>query len=823
MSKTQHTSFNTKKWIIIFWIIVFIPVVILYVVMWSAKTGSLGFEPLPDLTELENPKSNLASEIITTDGKHIGKYFLQNRTNVSYEDLSPHLVNALIATEDERYRNHSGIDLRGLIRAVINMGSAGGASTITQQLAKMMFHQRSLNKLGRIKQKLQEWILAVELEKRYTKDEIIIMYYNKFDFIYNAVGIKSAAHVYFNKEPSELSIEEAAVLVGMAKNPSLYNPKRFPENALKRREVVMSQMKKSGYIDQIQYDSLRVKPILLDYKVVDHKEGLAPYFRETLRLKIQALFGKKDKKGNYLYAKKDGAPYNIYKDGLKIYTTLDSRMQKYAEWAVQEYIAKKLQKQFSRHLKRVRTKRYPYDGGYKGISEKQYKTIVESAIHQSSRYRILAGQECFNCGRRGKYIKKKGDYYICQAEDCGEKRWATNQDSIPIIFNKEIKMKVFSHQGIIDTLLSPKDSILYYKTFLHAGLMSVDPHTGYIKAWVGGVNYQNFAYDHVTSKRQVGSTFKPFVYSTAIQNGYSPCYEVTDTRYTFHKGEFGLLKDWTPKNSDGSSGCNVSLKYALANSMNTITSWIMKQFGPQAVIDQARAMGITSKLEPVPSLCLGVADISLYEMVGANATMANKGVWIEPTMFTRIEDKFGNVIVDVRPKTNEAMSEETAYVMLDLMKGVVDAEYNKCIGDKRKARGKSPRYRQGTGMRLRGTISESRPYVGHRYPIAAKTGTTQNNSDGWFMGLTPDLVTGVWVGADERAIRFSTTNMGQGANTALPVWGYYMQKVHADKSLKISDGDFEKPEKPLTIELDCIKYNLENGNNNPEYNNDSDY
>lgn len=819
MAKAQHNQPSKKKWIATMWLLfIVVPFLIFFLVMWAAKTGSLGFDPLPSLEELENPKSNLASEIFTADGKMIGKYFKENRTNIKYEELSPYLVDALIATEDERFRSHSGIDFRGLMRAVVNMGAAGGASTITQQLAKMMFNEPAQSTLERIKQKLQEWILAVELEKRYTKNEIIVMYYNKFDFIYNAVGIKSASHVYFNKEPKALDIEEAAVLVGMAKNPSLYNPKKFPENALKRREVVFAQMKRSKLINQLEYDSLRLLPLALDYKVVDHKEGIAPYFRETLRLKLQDLLESKDKNGKYIYAKKDGSPYNIYKDGLKIFTTLDSRMQKYAEWAVNEYIAKTLQPQFSKHLARVRTKRYPYDGGSHGISEKQYISIMESAMKNTPRYRILAGKECENCGRRGKTIKKQDGFYVCQAEDCGEKRRVVPEDSIPIIFDKKIKMKVFSHQGEIDTILSPNDSLKYYKTFLHAGLMSVDPHTGYIKAWVGGVNYQNFAYDHVTSKRQVGSTFKPFVYSTAIQNGYSPCYEVTDTRYTFHKGEFGLLKDWTPKNSDGSSGCAVSLKYALANSMNTITAWIMKQFGPQAVIDQAKAMGITSHLDPVPSLCLGVADISVYEMVGANASMANKGVWIEPSMFTRIEDKHGNVIVDFNPKTNEAMSEETAYVMLDLMKGVVDAEYNQCIGDLRKSKGKSPMYRSGTGMRLRGTISESRPYVGHHYPIAGKTGTTQNNSDGWFMGLTPDLVTGVWVGADERAIRFATTDMGQGANTALPIWGYYMQKVHGDSTIKISSGDFEKPEKPLSIELDCTKYNL-----GQDFNNDVPY
>ncbi len=776
--------------------------------MWGAKAGTLGFDELPDLEELENPKSNLASEIITSDGKMIGKYFLQNRTNVKYEDLSPFLVDALIATEDERYRVHSGIDLRGLVRAVAKLGSAGGASTITQQLAKMMFHEKPDGGIGRIKQKLQEWILAVELEKRYTKNEIIIMYYNKFDFIYNAVGIKSACNVYFNKEPIDLTIEEAAVLVGMAKNPSLFNPKRFPTNALKRREVVFAQMKRSGILNQEAYDSLRALPMELNYQEVDHKIGTAPYFRETLRLKLQEMLKTKDEDGKYIYAKSDGKPYNIYSDGLKIYTTLNSRMQEHAEWAVEEYIANSLQNVFSERLKKIRIKRYPYDGGYKGINENQYQALLKSSKEKTPRYRILAGKECENCGRRGKNVKKEGKFYQCQAEDCQYKRWATKKDSIDIVFDTKLKMQVFSHRGNIDTLLTPNDSLKYYKTFLHTGLMSVDPHTGYIKAWVGGVNYQNFAYDHVTSKRQVGSTFKPFVYVTAIQNGYSPCYTVPNVKYTFHKGEYGLLKDWSPKNSDGIyNGCPVSLKYAIANSMNTTTAWVMKQFGPQAVMDQARAMGVKSHLDPVPSLCLGVADLSVYEMVGANATFANKGVYIEPTMFTRIEDKHGNVIIDRNPDSKEAMSEETAYVMLDLMKGIVDGEYNKCMGDNMVARGKRGLYTLGTGMRLRRGVTKQRPYGGHKYPIAGKTGTTQNNSDGWFMGLTPDLVTGVWVGADERAIRFARTHYGQGANMALPVWGYYMQKVKADKKLKYPDRDFEKPDKPLSIELNCKKYN----------------
>ncbi len=797
MAKQENTTSNKKK-ILIFWLIVIPPILLFYVVMWGAKTGSLGFDPLPSLEELENPKSNLASEIITSDGKLLGKYFKENRTNVEFKDLSPYLVDALIATEDERYRDHSGIDFRGLVRAVTKLGRAGGASTITQQLAKMMFHDRPGGIINRIGQKLQEQIIAVELEKRYTKDEIIIMYYNKFDFIYNAVGIKSGANVYFNKEPKDLTIDEAAILVGMAKNPSLYNPKRFPENALNRRNTVFYQMKRSGMLTQEEHDSLCILPIELNYQVVDHKEGMAPYYRETLRLKLQEMFQQKDEKGKYIYAKKDGTPYNIYSDGLKIYSTIDSRNQKYAEWAVEEYIAQTLQPQFDEHLKKYRTKRYPYDGGWKGISEEQYTTIMESSMKRTQRYRVSMGLECENCGRRGDNIKKEGKFYVCQAEDCGLSIWAIKKDSIPIIFDKKIKMKVFSHQGEIDTILSPNDSIKYYKTFLHTGLMSVDPHTGYIKAWVGGVNYQNFAYDHVTSTRQVGSTFKPFVYATAIQElKLSPCYEVPNLKYTFHKGDYGLLKDWTPKNSDGDyDGCPISLEYALANSMNTITAWIMKQINPKKIVDLAKNMGVSSHLDPVPSLCLGVADISVFDMVGANATFANKGVYIEPSMFTRVEDKHGNVIIDFSPKSNEAMDEETAYVMLDLMKGVTSGAYNKCKGKT-----------SGTGMRLRGTISESRPYVGHRYPIAGKTGTTQNNSDGWFMGITPDLVTGVWVGADERSIRFATTNMGQGANTALPVWGYYMQKVHADKSLNLSFGEFERPDKPLTIELDCKKYN----------------
>ncbi|MCB0403048.1 MAG: transglycosylase domain-containing protein, partial [Flavobacteriales bacterium] len=455
----EKKNMSSRKKLLILWILVVSPFLFFFVLMWGANSGSLGFNELPSLEELENPKSNLASEIITSDGKVMGKYFLQNRTNVQYNDLSPHLVDALIATEDARFREHSGIDFRGLMRAVVRLGRAGGASTITQQLAKMMFHERETATLvQKIKQKLQEQIIAVELEKRYTKDEIISMYFNQFDFLNNAVGVESAAGVYFNKAPKDLELHEAAMLVGMAKNPSLFNPLRRPEMVQKRREVVLDQMRKYGYITQEQYDSTRVLPLGLDYKVVDHKEGMAPYFRETLRLKLQELLDQKDEDGNYRYAKSDGKPYNIYKDGLKIYTTINSKMQGYAEWAVEEYIAKTLQPQFDKHLHKYRTKRYPYDGGWKGINEEQYTSIMEISRKRTARYRILTGQECQNCGNRGKWVKKEGRYYVCHADGCGFKKWATDKDSVDIIFDKKIPMKIFSHQGTIDTTLSPNDS-----------------------------------------------------------------------------------------------------------------------------------------------------------------------------------------------------------------------------------------------------------------------------------------------------------------------------------------------------------------------------
>jgi len=773
--------------------------------MYAAANSWVGFAELPTFEQLENPKSNLATEVYTMDGKILGKYFYQNRVNVKYEELDPDLVNALIATEDERYYQHSGIDLKGLLRAVMKMGKSGGASTITQQLAKNLFSDTPTSTWDRIKQKLQEWVIAAKLERRYTKDEIITMYFNRFDFVNNAVGIKSAADVYFGRTTDSLTIEQSATLVGMLKNPNLFNPLRFPDSTVHRRNVVLYQMKRNNYITDVVFDSLRQLPLELKYSKVDHREGIAPYFREVLRAELRKVIEEKDASGNYIMRKANGDPYDIYKDGLKIYTTLDYRMQEYAEWAVKEYLGTQLQNDFFNDLKKK--KNAPFD--YR-VSEEEINQILNTSMKRSERYLISRGQQCDNCGRRGRFletIKKEGVAYAkCLADDCGHLTEIHSEEETLESFNKAVKMKVFSWKGEIDTVMTPMDSIRYYKSFLQSGLMSMDPHTGYIKAWVGGIDYEHFAYDHVRqSRRQVGSTFKPFVYSVAIDEGYSPCYEVPNVPVTFRKGEFGLLQDWTPTNSTDDYGYNVTLKYGLASSLNTITSWVMKQFGPKRVIDMARSMGIEAPLDPVPSLALGVADVSVYEMTGAFSTFVNKGVWTKPTFLIRIEDKNGNIIKRFIPESREALNEQTAYVMLNLLKGVTAYNYNRDL-DKRTA---------GTGIRLRFPKSKERPYAGLAdQAIAGKTGTTQNNSDGWFIGATPDLVTGVWVGAEDRSVRFSTTYYGQGANTALPIWAYYMNKIYADSSMDISNGDFEKPKNPINIELDCEVYRKENSFDN---------
>jgi len=791
---------NYGKFILLFWVIFLIPITAFILMMYAAANSWAGFPPLPTFEQLENPKSNLATEVYTADGEILGKYFYQNRVNVKYEDIDQDLVNALVATEDERYYEHSGIDLKGLLRAVINMGKSGGASTITQQLAKMLFSEDPTSTWERIKQKMQEWIIAAQLERRYTKAEIISMYFNRYDFVNNAVGIKSAAQVYFSTSPDSLKIEEAATLVGMLKNASLFNPLQRPDTTLHRRNVVLSQMLRNDKINREEFDSLKQLPLELKYSRVGHKEGIAPYFREVLRAKLKDLFNEKDKDGNYVLRKANGEPYDIYKDGLKIYTTLNYKMQEYAEWAVKEHLSYQLQDDFFKDLSRKKNRPFDYR-----VSQAEIQNILNASMKRSDRYLIMSGKQCANCGRRGRFLEEidvNGEPHVqCLADDCEYQTKVFPEDSILAVFDKPTKMRIFSWKGEIDTLMSPMDSIRYYKSFLQAGLMSMDPNNGYIRAWVGGINYDHFAYDHVMQgRRQVGSTFKPFVYAVAMDEGFSPCYEIPNVPYTIPKGMFGLPEDWTPKNSDSEYGYNVTLKHGLANSMNTVTTWIMKQFGPLRVIEMARSMGITSPLDTVPALALGVADVTVYEMTGAFSTFVNKGVWLEPTYLSRIEDKDGNIIKRFIPESREAMSEQTAYVMLDLLKGVTSYNYNKDL-DKNVG---------GSGIRLRFPPSEERPYAGIKHPVAGKTGTTQNNSDGWFIGATPDLVTGVWVGAEDRSIRFTYTGDGQGANTGLPIWAYYMKKIYADSTLKVSTEDFEKPEKPISVELDCDNSKKEN-------------
>ncbi|MCA1751719.1 MAG: transglycosylase domain-containing protein [Cryomorphaceae bacterium] len=780
----------SKKAVFLLWLIVLLPFAALAGLLILANNSEL-----PDTAALANPKTNLATEVLSSDGEVLGKFYLENRTNVDFEDLSPYLVQALVATEDERFYSHSGIDLRGTLRAGVYLGKRGGASTITQQLSKMLFTETPGNGIQRVFQKFQEWIIAVRLERQYTKDEILTLYLNKFDWINNAVGIKSAAGVYFGVAPDSLKIEQAAMLIGMAKGPDLYNPVRRPESATDRRNTVLAQMVRNDYITQSEYDSIADLPLGLNFQTVDHKEGLAPYFREVLRAELKVMFSEKDPAGNYKYMKADGSPYNIHRDGLRVFTTIDSRLQRHAEMAVARHLGEELQAQFFNDVAKYRNPPFA-----NSLTTDEINGIKTAAMRRTPRYRYMTGRECPNCHRRVNIEKESeatADFYQCNSEDCMERWRATPADSIVYIFkNEKFPMKVFTWQGERDTLLTPMDSILYYKSILRSGLVSIDPSTGFVKAWVGGNNYKYFKYDHVKQgKRQVGSTFKPFVYATAIREGYSPCYEVPKVPTTFQKGTFNLQEDYTPHDPDRDYGYMVSLKWGLANSVNTVTAWVMKQFGPESVIKLARDLGIESPMEPVVSQCFGVADLSLMEITSANATFANMGVHIKPVYVTRIEDKNGNPIFQMQPETNEALDERTAYTMLSLMQGTVDAVYNKHTG---KA--------TGTAMRLRSDLPD-RDYDGfdRSIKIAGKTGTTQNQSDGWFMGLTPDLVTGVWVGAEDRSVHFRTLRLGMGTNMALPIWGYYMKAAYADPDLNISQGDFERPE-GLGVELDCDAY-----------------
>lgn len=733
---------NFKKYIIWFWSLILGGLFFVIALFFTASVG--GFGALPTFEELENPQTNIATEVISSDGVTIGKYATENRTPVHFNELPQNLVNALVATEDERFYKHSGIDFRGTARAVLKPGS-GGASTITQQLAKMLFTGRaSSNIFKRVLQKMKEWVVAVKLEKQYTKEEIIAMYLNKYDFLNQAVGIRSAARIYFGKEPKDLEIQQSAMLVGMLKNSSYFNPLRRETIVKQRRNVVLLQMSKNNYISEDEKIELQQLPLELNYTPESHDEGYATYFRAHLQ-KLMRTWVQNNPKPN-------GEEYNIFKDGLKIYVTIDSRMQQYAEEAVEEHMAN-LQSYFFKEQKTNRTAPF-YD-----LEKDQINRIYQRAKKNSDRYKRLKA-----VGKTSKEINK--------------------------IFNTKTKMKVFSWKGVRDTVMTPNDSIKYYKHFLRSGLLSIEPQTGHIKAWVGGINNKFFKYDAVAQqKRQVGSTFKPFVYATAInQLRMSPCNQLPNIRYTIPKGKYGIPEAWTPDNSSEKYGGMLTLKEGLAGSINTISANLIDKVAPENVVRLAKAAGIETNIKAYPTIALGAVDLSLLEMVSAYSTFANRGLRVKPMIITRIEDKNGTVLKDFVSETQEVLSEESAYVILNLLEGVTHS---------------------GSGVRLRTDwTSGGGAVTGFPYkftnPIAGKTGTTQNQSDGWFMGIVPNLATGVWTGGEDRATHFSGITKGQGATMSLPTWALFMKKCYADESLNISMEEFEKPEQ-LTIDINCNK------------------
>ncbi len=745
--KTLENSFT--KYIKWFWGTILGGIFTVIFIFLLASWGAFG--TLPTFEELENPENNLATEVISIDGKTLGKYAYENRTPVKYKDLPKNLIKALVATEDERFFDHSGIDFKATIRAIVKMGKDGGGSTITQQLAKLLFHgEGSKNIVQRIGQKVKEYVIAIRLERQYTKQEILTMYLNKYDFLNLAVGIRSASRIYFGKEPIELTISESAMLVGMLKNASYFNPLRREEKVKNRRNTVLGQMFKNDFIDKAQKDSIQLRDLGLDIHREGHSEGSATYFREYLR-----DFMKKWIKNN---PKPDGTSYNLHRDGLKIYVTLDSRMQNYAEEAMKEHMSNLQKSFFKEHKENIIAPFYDLE-----------KIDIDNTI-------LLAMKR----SNRWKRMKKKG----------------ASEKEIIASFNKKTNMKVFSWGGTIDTIMSPKDSIFYYKHFLRTGVLSVEPQTGHVKAWVGGINYKHFQFDAVKQqKRQVGSTFKPFVYATAInQLNLSPCEKYPNTLYTIPKEKYGMPEDWTPKNSGEKYGGELTLKAALAGSVNVITAKLMDMVNPKNVVSLAKSAGIKSRIPEVPAIALGTVDLSLFEMVGAYSTFANKGLQVEPMMILKIEDKNGTVLEQFLPKSKEVLSEESAYVIINLLEGVTEA---------------------GSGIRLRtkwgkypDNIATGYPYE-FTNPIAGKTGTTQNQSDGWFMGIVPNLATGVWVGAEDRAAHFFGIEKGQGASMALPIWALYHKKMYANEELGISQEEFEKPEN-LTITIDCSKEDLEN-------------
>jgi len=745
-STNKHNQHKCIRWIWGLFISILVGIVLLF---GGAALGIYG--PMPDLQQLENPKTNLATQILSSDGIILGKYYFDdNRTPIAFDEIPKNMVEALIATEDERFYEHSGIDWRGTFRAFVFLGRRGGASTISQQLARQIFvGVRSRNVLKTILQKAQEWIIAVQLEQRYTKKEIVSMYLNKYDFGYQADGIRSAAKIFFNKAPQELTIEESATLVGMLKNSSLYNPIRRPQRVQERRNIVFQQMFRNKLISAQEKDSLSRLPLEIRFTPESHREGLATYFRAYLKEFMDDWIAQNPKP--------DGSKHNLYRDGLRIYTTLDSRMQQLAEEAVSNHM-KNLQKEFFRQ----NTKRENSTAPFLDLREGEIDTLLERTAYRSERWRKMK---------------------LAGAAD----------ETILASFKKKVPMRVFSWKGEIDTVMSPMDSIRYYKHFLRASLMSMEPQTGHVKAWVGGFNYKHFQYDQVKQgRRQIGSTFKPFLYATAIdQLKLSPCDSLPDALYCIEPMKHGNTDAWCPKNSGDKYGQTRTLKNALANSVNTVSARIMDLVGPQPVINLARKMGITSYLPAVPSIALGTPDISLFEMVGAYSTFANQGIYVKPIMITRIEDKNGRALYEVEPETKDVLSQEAAYVTVNLMQGVTVA---------------------GSGARLRHAGLEKTNYIyknvvtGYPYifenPIAGKTGTTQNQSDGWFMGMVPNLATGVWVGGEDRSIHFKDIAYGQGATMALPIWGNYMRSLYENPEFEISKEDFLAPEN-LSIPIDC--------------------
>ncbi len=723
----------------IFWTLFFVGLIGTAAIFMMVKHDAFGwFGGLPSLQALERPDPDLSSELISADGISLGKYFRKNRTPVTYDELSPELVNTLLVTEDIRFKNHSGIDLKSLIRAVIGkltFQNAGGGSTVTMQLAQNLYKTSSVNKgslykhssLGELITKVKEWIISVQLEKSYTKEEILAMYMNTVPFGSNSFGIKVAAQTFFNKLPAQLDYQESASLVGSINRPTAYNPVYNPERAKRKRTEVLWNVHKYGLIDRQTYDSLNNKELKLNYLVASQNEGLATYFRTVAKAYL------------IRWAKENG--YDLFEDGLRIYTTIDSRMQQYAEEAVIEHMDT-LQQIFNKH--------WLGENPWIDDDNNEIPEFLEATIKRTSAYKSL------------------------------KTRFEDQTDSIEYYLNEKKNMKVFSWQGEIDTLFSSYDSLDYYKRFLQAGFMSMDPKTGFIKAWVGGINHKYFKFDHVKQgKRQPGSTFKPIVYTAAIDNGYSPCFPVVDAPVSFSlPGQDPPT--WVPQNSNSKfSGEKMTIRQAMAQSVNSITAFMMNRIGPSTVVDYAKRLGIKSRLAAVPSLCLGAGgDVSVFEMVGAYSTFVNKGTFIEPFFISRIEDKNGNVIQQFVPEEQEAINEETAYLMLHMLKGVVEI---------------------GTGRTLDYSLKEGND-------IGAKTGTTQNASDGWFIGATKDLVSGAWVGGDDRSIRFRNWAMGQGGRTALPIWEKYMLKIYEDKTLGYTKNYFEKPTQPLRTVINCELY-----------------